>query len=124
MQARAVLAAAVGGLVWPQQNGANRAPSKATSPLKSAPLRPPRRPRSEVPTFQRLFAGLRIIWHVPSTTRASRPLSCSARLLNLAIRCRQYSSSVSGPGSSPAAAAPKARGAKATRHRAKDPEAP
>jgi hypothetical protein len=43
-----------------------------------------------------------MIWQVPSTIRASRAFSCSNKLLNLAMRCRQYSSSVSGPGSSPA----------------------
>ena len=51
-------------------------------------------------SFQRLCAADRAAPHTPKTQRHSRLFSCSITELNLAMRERQYSSSVSGPISS------------------------
>jgi hypothetical protein len=57
--------------------------------------------QTDSPTFHRLAEVLCMTWQVPSTMRASRPFSCSAKLLSFPMRRRQYSSSVSGPSASP-----------------------
>lgn len=51
-------------------------------------------------SFQRLYCLLRAVLQTPMTSRHSLLFSCSVTELNLAMRTRQNSSSVSGPDSS------------------------